>query len=207
MFSKILIANRGEIAVRVARTCREVGVAVVAVHSDADAAARHVAMADEAVHLRGVAAAETYLDVDAIVKAALRTGAQAVHPGYGFLAERADAARAVRDAGLVWIGPSPEAIDAVGDKLRARSLARTAGAPVVPGTPEPVGTVGEVRAFGEANGYPIAIKATGGGGGKGFRVAWEPDGVSDALEGARREAAAYFGSPAVYLERYLPEPK
>jgi acetyl-CoA/propionyl-CoA carboxylase biotin carboxyl carrier protein len=201
MFTKVLIANRGEIAVRIARTCRELGVATVAVHSDPDAGARHVAAADEAVHLPGVAAADTYLNLDAVIEAALTRGAEAVHPGYGFFSERADAAEAIADAGIVWIGPPPEATRAVGDKIRARQLAANAGVSVVPGTLQPVGDSGEVHAFGEEHGYPIAIKAAGGGGGRGLRVARSPDEVATALESAVREARAYFGHGDVYLER------
>ncbi|MFL5796394.1 MAG: acetyl/propionyl/methylcrotonyl-CoA carboxylase subunit alpha [Actinomycetota bacterium] len=207
MFDKILIANRGEIAVRVARTCRELGVATVAVHSDVDAEARHVAAADGAVHLPGVSAVETYLNLDALIAAAKQTGAEAVHPGYGFFSERADAAEAFLDAGLVWIGPPPEATRAVGDKVSARRLAKEAGVSVVPGTLQPIEGEGEVHAFGEANGYPIAIKAAGGGGGRGLKVARSPNEVAAALESAVREAEAYFGSREVYLERYLERPK
>ncbi len=207
MFGKVLIANRGEIAVRVARTCRELGVATVAVHSDVDAEARHVAAADEAVHLPGVSAVETYLNLDAVIGAAIQTGAEAVHPGYGFFSERADAAEAFLDARVVWIGPPPEATRAVGDKVSARRLASEAGVSVVPGTLQPIEGEGEVHAFGEANGYPIAIKAAGGGGGRGLKVARSPDEVAAALESAVREAEAYFGSREVYLERYLERPK
>jgi acetyl-CoA/propionyl-CoA carboxylase biotin carboxyl carrier protein len=207
MFSKILIANRGEIAVRIARTCRELDVATVAVHSDADERARHVLAADEAVRLPGVAATETYLDVRAVIDAARATRAEAIHPGYGFLSERADAARAVAAAGLAWIGPPPNAVEAVGDKLRARHLAAGAGVPPVPGSDRPVASESEVLAFGERHGWPLAIKAAGGGGGRGFRVATGPADVSAALEGAAREAEAYFGSGDVYVERYLGRPK
>ena len=207
MFRKVLIANRGEIAVRVARTCRDLGVAVVAVHSDVDAGARHVALADESVNLPGVAAADTYLNVGAIVRAALDTGAEAVHPGYGFLSERADAAEALAAAGLVWIGPPPEALAAAGDKVRARRLAESAGVSPVPGTLDPISGQSEVLAFGERHGYPIAIKAAGGGGGRGLKVAASPDEVRPAFESAVREAEAYFGYGDVYLERYLARPK
>jgi acetyl-CoA/propionyl-CoA carboxylase, biotin carboxylase, biotin carboxyl carrier protein len=207
MFSKVLIANRGEIAVRVARTCRELGVAVVAVHSDVDSRARFVAMADEAVPLPGVAPADTYLNVEAIVDAAGRSGAEAIHPGYGFLSERAEAAESIAAAGLVWIGPPPEAIRAAGDKVRARRLAQEAGVDPVPGTADPVGDVEEILAFGERHGYPIAIKAAGGGGGRGLKVARDPGDVPGALESAVREATDYFGYGAVYLERYLSQPK
>jgi acetyl-CoA/propionyl-CoA carboxylase biotin carboxyl carrier protein len=207
VFGKILIANRGEIAVRIARTCRELGVATVAVYSDADARARHVAAADEAVHLPGVSPTDTYLNLEAVVAAATATGAEAVHPGYGFFSERADAAEAFTDAGVVWIGPPPEAMRAVGDKVAARRLASEAAVSVVPGTLQPIEGEGEVHAFGEANGYPIAIKAAGGGGGRGLKVARSADEVAAALESAVREAEAYFGSREVYLERYLERPK
>src|SRR6058998_2501050 len=207
MFARILVANRGEIAVRVARTCRELGVATVAVFSDVDAEARHVALMDESVHLPGTAPAETYLHLAAIVEAARSTGAEAVHPGYGFLSERADAAEAVQEAGLVWIGPPPEAIRAAGDKVEARRLARSVGVSVVPGTLHPVGDIEEVRAFGEEHGYPIAVKAAGGGGGRGLKVANSSSEVEAAFDSAVREAVAYFGSADVYLERYLARPK
>jgi acetyl-CoA/propionyl-CoA carboxylase biotin carboxyl carrier protein len=207
MFSKVLIANRGEIAVRVARTCRELGIGIVAVYSDPDARARHVALADEAVHLPGVAPAETYLNIPAVVDAARRTGAQAIHPGYGFLSERAEAAEAVIDAGLVWIGPSPGALRVAGDKVQARRVAESAGVAPVPGTTEPVQTADEVFAFGDRHGYPLAIKAAGGGGGRGLKVARGAEEVPSALESAIREAQAYFGYGDVYLERYLAAPK
>jgi acetyl-CoA/propionyl-CoA carboxylase biotin carboxyl carrier protein len=207
MFDRILIANRGEIAVRVTRTCHDLGVEVVAVHSDVDAKARHVALADQAVHLLGVTPTETYLNLDAVVQAAVDTGAEAVHPGYGFLSERADAAEAVVAAGLVWIGPPPDALRATGDKVRARRLAESAGVNGVPGTLDPISSVDEVVAFGQEHGWPVAIKASGGGGGRGLKVAAGPDEVADALDSAVREARAYFGSDEVYLERYLGRPK
>ena len=207
MFSKILVANRGEIAVRVARTCRELGVHYVAVHSDVDAKARHVAVADESVHLPGVTPADTYLNVEAILDAARATGAEAIHPGYGFLSENADFAEAVMDAGLVWIGPPPDATRAIGDKIRARRLAESAGVPIVPGTLDPLTNVDEVYAFGDVHGYPIAIKAAGGGGGRGLKVARTRDEVEAAFDSARREAAAYFGNDEVFIERYLEDPK
>src|SRR5688500_6870981 len=165
MFSRILVANRGEIAVRIARTCRERGVSYVAVHSDVDAKTRHVSVADEAVHLPGVSPTDTYLNVEAILAAAKSTGAEAIHPGYGFLSENADFAEAVAAAGLVWIGPPADAIRAVGDKISARNIARSAGVPIVPGTTEPLASLDEVIAFGTEHGYPLAIKAAGGGGG------------------------------------------
>ena len=204
MFDKILIANRGEIAVRIARTCRERGVAVVAVFSDADAGARHVAVADQSVPLPGVA--PTYLNRDALIRAAIETGAEAIHPGYGFLSESADFAQAVFDAGLVWIGPPPEATRAVGDKIQARLLAEAAGVPVVPGVTESV-TLEQVREFGAVNGFPLAIKAAGGGGGRGLKVVHDEAEVSDAFASARREAEQYFGSSEVFVERYLHHPK
>jgi acetyl-CoA/propionyl-CoA carboxylase biotin carboxyl carrier protein len=207
MFERILIANRGEIAVRIARTCHRLGIEVVAVNSDVDSSARHVAAADRAIHLPGVAPADTYLNLPAIVQAARRSGAQAIHPGYGFLSERAEAAEAVTAAGLTWIGPPPAAIRAAGDKVQARRLATSAGVGPVPGTLDPIEDPSEALAFGDANGYPIALKAASGGGGRGLKVAHSPDEVRPALESAVREATAYFGSSEVYLERYLPRPK
>jgi acetyl-CoA/propionyl-CoA carboxylase biotin carboxyl carrier protein len=207
MFDSVLVANRGEIAVRVIRTCRDLGVRAVAMYSDADEGALHVRLADEAVHLPGVAPAETYLNVPAVVEAAEAVGVQAVHPGYGFLSERADAAEAVAAAGLVWVGPPPEAIRAVGDKIRARRLAEEAGVASVPGTLEPVRDRADVLAFAETHGFPVAIKAAGGGGGRGLKVAHRAEEVDAAWESAVREAVAYFGSEDVYLERYLERPK
>jgi acetyl-CoA/propionyl-CoA carboxylase biotin carboxyl carrier protein len=207
VFSKVLIANRGEIAVRVARTCRELAVATVAVYSDVDSKARHVAACDEAVHLPGSSPVETYLNVGRILEAATSTGAQAIHPGYGFLSERGDVASRVAEAGLVWIGPPPEATLAAGDKLEARRLAMSAGVDPVPGTLEPAKGTDEVLAFGVEHGYPVAIKAAGGGGGRGLKVARFAEEVQDALDSASREAQAYFGSADVYLERYLEHPK
>ena len=207
MFDKLLIANRGEIAVRIARTCRELGVRTVAVFSDVDAGARHVALCDEAVPLPGVAPADTYLNGPAIIAAAVETSSEAVHPGYGFLAESADFADAVVDAGLSWVGPPPDAMRLVADKLAARATARAAGVPLVPGTPEPVRHPGEVAAFATVHGYPVAIKAAGGGGGRGLKLAHGPEDVTTAFESARREAEAYFGTAGVYVERYLEAPK
>ena len=207
MFSRVLIANRGEIAVRISRTCHELGVGVVAVHSDVDARSRHVAVADEAVHLPGVTPAETYLVMDKIIEAARRSGAEAIHPGYGFLSENADFAEAVADAGLVWVGPPAAAIRAVGDKIRARRLAEEAGVPVVPGISDPVEDPEVILAFGKEHGWPVAIKASGGGGGRGLKVAHSPDDVVEAFESARRESEAYFNSRDVFVERYLEAPK
>jgi acetyl-CoA/propionyl-CoA carboxylase biotin carboxyl carrier protein len=207
MFGRILVANRGEIAVRIARTCRERGVEVVAVHSDVDAKSRHVAIAHESVHLPGIASSDTYLNVEAILQAAKATGVEAVHPGYGFLAESADFAEAVGTQGLAWIGPPPEAARAVGDKIRARRLAESAGVPIVPGTKDSARSVEDARVFAADHGYPIAIKAAGGGGGRGLKVARTEDELEPAFESARRESQAYFASTDVYIERYLENPK
>ena len=207
MFSTVLVANRGEIAVRIARTCRELGIRYVAVHSDVDANARHVVVADEAVHLPGVAPTDTYLNVEAVLDAARATGAEAIHPGYGFLSENADFAEAVTEAGLVWVGPPPSATRAVGDKIRARQIAQSAGVPIVPGTLEPLSDADAIYAFGDEHGYPVAIKASGGGGGRGLKVARSRDEVETAFESARREAIAYFSNEQVYVERYLENPK
>jgi acetyl-CoA/propionyl-CoA carboxylase, biotin carboxylase, biotin carboxyl carrier protein len=207
MFHRILVANRGEIAVRIARTCRERGVDVVAVHSDVDAKSRHVAISHESVHLPGVSPSDTYLNVEAILQAARRTGAEAIHPGYGFLAESADFAERVIREGLAWVGPPPEATRAVGDKINARRLAESAGVPIVPGTNKPARSVEDARVFAVENGYPIAIKASGGGGGRGLKVARNEDELEAAFESARREAQAYFASSDVYIERYLERPK
>ncbi len=207
MFSKVLVANRGEIAVRVMRTLEELGVASVAVYSEADADAPHVRRADEA-HLLGPApAAESYLRADRILQAALQSGAEAIHPGYGFLAESASFARACADAGIVFIGPSPEAIEAMGSKTRARELMAAAGVPIVPGTTAPVETLEDAARAAAEIGYPIAVKAAGGGGGKGFRVALAPEELEPAFEGAAREGEKFFGDATVYLERYLPDPR
>ena len=207
MFGSVLIANRGEIAVRIERTLRDLGVRAIAVHSDVDRSALHVRLADEVIALPGASAAETYANVEAVVAAAIRSGAEAIHPGYGFLAENALFGQAVMDAGLAWVGPPPDALRAVGDKVRARELARAAGVPVVPGLFHAAEGPEEIRAFADEHGYPVAIKAAGGGGGRGFRVAAGPDEVAAAFEAARRESVAYFGSADVYVERYLAEPK
>ena len=204
---KVLIANRGEIAVRVVRACRDAGLASVAVYAEPDLDALHVQMADEAYSLGGASPAETYLDIDKIIKAGLESGADAVHPGYGFLAENADFARAVARAGLTWIGPPPEAIEALGDKVRARHIARQAGAPLTPGTQDPVRDAEEIRAFGARYGYPVAIKAAFGGGGRGLKVAWREEEVAGQYESAVREAVAAFGRGECFVERYLDRPR
>ena len=207
MFRKVLVANRGEIAVRIFRTLRELGIAGVAVYSDADRGAPHVAYADEAYAIGGRAAAESYLDVGKLLAVAARAGAEAVHPGYGFLAENAGFARAVEAAGLVWIGPPPEAIELMGTKTTARNLMREAGVPIIPGTTSPVTSVDEVHALGDELGYPLLVKAAAGGGGKGMRVVAAPGDAAPAFESAQREGQAYFADSSVYVERYLEDPR
>ncbi|MEV4005011.1 biotin carboxylase N-terminal domain-containing protein [Actinomadura sp. NPDC049753] len=204
---KILIANRGEIAVRVVRACRDAGLASVAVYADPDVGAPHARMADEAYALGGDAPADTYLDAGKLLKAAADAGADAVHPGYGFLSESAEFAQAVIDEGLVWIGPPPSAIDLLGDKVRARRVAREQGAPLAPGTPEPVPGAAEAVAFGREHGLPVAIKAAFGGGGRGLKVAWSLDEIPDRFESAVREAEAAFGRGECFVERYLDRPR
>jgi acetyl-CoA/propionyl-CoA carboxylase biotin carboxyl carrier protein len=207
VFDKILIANRGEIAVRIARTCRKLGVGTVAVHSDVDARAKHVEACDESIHLPGIAPSDTYLNVAAILAAATATGAQAIHPGYGFLSEDADFAEAVRDVGLAWIGPPAEAMRKVGNKISARRLATEAGVRVLPGLGAAVEEAARIVDFGERQGYPFAIKAAGGGGGRGLKIVHGPDEVGPAFESAKREAEAYFGSTEVFVETFLESPK
>jgi acetyl-CoA/propionyl-CoA carboxylase, biotin carboxylase, biotin carboxyl carrier protein len=202
MFDKVLVANRGEIAIRVFRTLRELDVAAVAVYSEADRGSLHVDYADEAYVLP-----EGYLQIEALVDAALRSGAQAVHPGYGFLAENAGFARAVEAAGLVWIGPPAEAIELMGDKTRARRTMAAAGVPIIPGTTEPVGSVEEVLALGESLGYPLLLKAAAGGGGKGMEVVDSPEAAGRAWETARRQGLSYFASADVYVEKLLLDPR
>jgi len=204
---KVLIANRGEIAVRVARACRDAGLASVAVYADPDRDALHARVADEAHALGGATAGETYLSIDSLLEVAKTSGADAVHPGYGFLAENADFATAVIDAGLTWIGPSPEAIAALGDKVRARHIAVAAGAPLVPGTTDPVSGPDEVVAFAEEHGLPVAIKAAFGGGGRGLKVARSVEEIPDLYDSAVREAAGAFGRGECYVERYLDKPR
>jgi acetyl-CoA carboxylase biotin carboxylase subunit len=204
MFNKILVANRGEIAVRVMRACREMGVRCVAVYSEADRDALHVRLADEAVFIGPAQARESYLDADGILEAARVTGAQAVHPGYGFLSEDAGFARAVGAAGLVFIGPSPPAIHAMGDKAEARARMQTAGVPLIPGYQGLDGEAEFMKAAAEI-GYPVLVKAAAGGGGKGMRVVVEESGLKEALAAARREAQHAFGSDRLILERYIPQ--
>jgi acetyl-CoA/propionyl-CoA carboxylase biotin carboxyl carrier protein len=208
MFSKVLIANRGEIAVRIVRACEELGIATVAVYSELDRDALHVKRADEAFLLGPGPAAESYLVVDKLLDAVERSGAEAVHPGYGFLAENAAFAAALEKRGITFIGPPAAAIEAMGSKTRARELMAAAGVPIVPGTTEPVESVEDARKLiDETIGYPVAVKAAGGGGGKGFRVALTDDKLQDAFEGAAREGEKFFGDATVYLERYLPDPR
>lgn len=204
---RVLIANRGEIAVRVIRACAEAGYASVAVYADQDADALHVRLADEAVGLGGVTAADTYLSIDALLAAARQSGATAVHPGYGFLSESAAFARAVEEAGLVWIGPTPASIDALGDKMTARRIAQQVGAPLAAGTDEPLAGPEEAVAFAEQHGLPIAIKAAFGGGGRGLKVVRELSEVAEAFDAATREAVAAFGRGECFVERFLESPR
>jgi acetyl-CoA/propionyl-CoA carboxylase, biotin carboxylase, biotin carboxyl carrier protein len=208
VFTKVLVANRGEIAIRVMRTLEELGVASVAVYSEPDRDAPHVRRADDAYLLGPGPAAESYLKIDKILEVARQAGAEAIHPGYGFLAENAAFARACDEAGIVFIGPPADAIDAMGSKTRAREIMRDAGVPIVPGTTDPVESVEEARkVIDESIGYPVAIKAAGGGGGKGFRVAESEDELEKAFEGAAREGEKFFSDATVYVERYLPDPR
>lgn len=204
---KVLIANRGEIAVRVARACRELGIESVAVYSDADARALHTRAADEAIHIGAAPSSESYLVGDRIIEAAKKSGADAIHPGYGFLSEREWFARAVRDAGLVFVGPPPEAIAAMGSKTAARQLAISVGTPVVPGTTEPLRDAKDASKAAKEFGYPVLLKAAAGGGGKGMRVVQREDDLATALESARREAKNAFGDDAVYVEKYIERPR
>ncbi|HEU5362821.1 MAG TPA: acetyl-CoA carboxylase biotin carboxylase subunit [Gaiellaceae bacterium] len=207
MFSKVLVANRGEIAVRIFRSLRELGIGSVAVYSDVDRTAMHARYADEAYALGGATSAESYLVVDKLLEAARATGAGAVHPGYGFLAENASFARAVEDAGLVWIGPPPSAIELMGSKTRARQAMQAAGVPIIPGTTDPVGSADEVVALGEEIGYPLLIKAAAGGGGKGMEIVWSAGEAARAFESAQRQGRSYFADASVYVEKYLEDPR
>ena len=205
--NSLLVANRGEIAVRVIRTAREMGIRTIAVYSEIDRGALHTALADESWNIGGAAAADSYLNADRILEVASEADAEAIHPGYGFLAENADFAAAVAKAGFVWVGPPAEAIATMGDKIASRLAADAAGVAGVPGTTEPVTDPDEVIAFASDHGYPLALKASHGGGGKGMRIVRSNDEVAAALEAAGREALAYFGRPEVYIERYLERPR
>src|SRR5919107_3320296 len=207
MFKKILIANRGEIAVRVLRACREMDISPVAVYSEADAEALHVRLADEAYLLGPAPSAESYLRIDRVVEAALKSGAEAIHPGYGFLAENAAFARAVNEAGLVFIGPSPEAMELMGSKTSARRAAEAAGAPVVPGTNDPLESLEEARETAARVGYPVMLKAAAGGGGKGMRLVASEAELPSAFDTARSDAGSAFGDPSVYIEKAVERPR
>jgi len=207
VFGKVLIANRGEIAVRVIRALKEMNISSVAVYSDADRAALHTRLADEAYHIGPTPPSESYLNIEKLVETARHSGAEAIHPGYGFLAESAAFARAVTEAGLGWIGPHPEAIEAMGSKVESRRIMAGAGVPITPGTGNPIASPMEIPTFAREYGYPVAVKAVAGGGGKGFAVALDKTQIEAAFERARREGEAYFGDGSVYLERYLPSPR
>ena len=207
MFDKVLIANRGEIALRIHRACREMGIKTVAVHSTADEGAMHVRLADESVCIGPPPARDSYLNMPAIVSAAIITGAEAIHPGYGFLAESAKFAEIVEEHGLTFIGPSPEHIRMMGDKVAAKKAMRSLNVPCVPGTAEAVGEIDRARAIADEVGYPVLIKAAGGGGGKGMKVAAAPGELAEMMALAKREALANFGNEAVYLEKYLSHPR
>lgn len=204
---KVLIANRGEIAVRIVRACRDYGIASVAVYADPDQDALFVRLADEAYGLDGVRPAETYLNIEKLIAIAQHCGADAVHPGYGFLSERAEFAQAVIDAGLIWIGPDPDVIKVLGDKVEARRIATSVGAPLVAGSDGPVSTAAEVTAFARQHGLPVAIKAAHGGGGRGIKVAWKMEEISDLYDSAVREATVAFGRGECFLERFLDRPR
>jgi acetyl-CoA/propionyl-CoA carboxylase, biotin carboxylase, biotin carboxyl carrier protein len=207
VFQKVLIANRGEIAIRVARTLKEMGIRSVAVYSEIDRDAPHVREADEAFLIGPAVPAESYLNIAKIIDTAKEAGAEGIHPGYGFLAENADMARACDEAGITWIGPPPEAIEAMGSKTKAREIMAEAGVPIVPGATEPAPDVEAARKQAEEAGYPVACKAAGGGGGKGFRVAMTPDDLEEAFEGSAREGEKFFSDSRVYVERYLEDPR
>ncbi|RZH67458.1 acetyl-CoA carboxylase biotin carboxylase subunit [Natrinema altunense] len=208
MFRKVLVANRGEIAVRVMRACEELNIGTVAIYSEADKDSGHVRYADEAYNVGPARAADSYLDHEAVIEAARKADADAIHPGYGFLAENAEFAGKVQDAeGITWIGPSSDAMESLGEKTKARTIMDEADVPIVPGTTDPVTEPEAVKEFGEKHGYPIAIKAEGGGGGRGMKVVWDESEVEDQLESAKREGEAYFDNDSVYLERYLEQPR
>ena len=207
MFSKVLVANRGEIAVRISQTLRAMGIATVAVYSDADAGAPHVALADYALPLPGNSAEETYLDIPGIIRAALDCGADAIHPGYGFLSENPQFARACREAGIAFIGPTPESMEALGDKVRSKEIAQRAGVPVVPSSPVCRPGDSAAREFADQWGYPLMVKAAAGGGGRGMRLVHDRQDLERAVESAGREALAAFGDGRVFLERYIANPR
>ena len=207
MFQKVLIANRGEIAIRVARTLKEMGIVSVAVYSEIDRDAPHVREADEAYLIGPAVPAESYLNIPKIIETAKEAGAEGIHPGYGFLAENAEMARACAEAGITWIGPPPEAIEAMGSKTRAREIMEKAGVPIVPGSTEVADGLEDAKRQADEAGYPVACKAAGGGGGKGFRVAMTPDDLQEAYEGSSREGEKFFSDPRVYVERYLEDPR
>jgi len=207
VFQKVLIANRGEIAIRVARTLKEMGIVSVAVYSEIDRDAPHVREADEAFLIGPAVPAESYLNIPKIIETAREAGAEGIHPGYGFLAENAGMARACTEAGITWIGPPPEAIEAMGSKTRAREIMEKAGVPIVPGSTEVAEGLDDARRQADEAGYPVACKAAGGGGGKGFRVAMTPDDLQEAYEGSSREGEKFFSDPRVYVERYLEDPR
>jgi len=207
VFQKVLIANRGEIAIRVARTLKEMGITSVAVYSEIDRDAPHVREADEAFLIGPAVPAESYLNIPKIIETAKEAGAEGIHPGYGFLAENAEMARACDEAGITWIGPPPEAIEAMGSKTRAREIMEKAGVPIVPGSTEVAEGLEDAKRQADEAGYPVACKAAGGGGGKGFRVAMTPDDLQEAYEGSSREGEKFFSDPRVYVERYLEDPR
>ncbi len=207
MFKKILVANRGEIALRVIRTCKDMGIKAIAVFSEIDRKSPHVLFADEAYPLGGVTSAESYLRADKIIEIALKHGAEAIHPGYGFLAENAEFARAVQQAGLTFIGPPPEAIELMGSKTAARTLMREHGVPTIPGTLQPITSEKEALQTAEEIGFPILLKASAGGGGKGMRLVWKAEELPEALQSAAREAQSAFGDASVYIEKYLEKPR
>ncbi|MFW5963791.1 MAG: acetyl-CoA carboxylase biotin carboxylase subunit, partial [Natronomonas sp.] len=208
MFERVLVANRGEIAVRVMAACEELGIDTVAVYSDADRNAGHVDYADEAYNVGPAPASESYLDQETIIETAQRAGADAIHPGYGFLAENAEFARRVEaNDDVTWVGPPSDAMETLGEKTKARTVMQEAGVPVVPGTTDPVDSAEAVRELGEEYGYPLAIKAEGGGGGRGMKIVRSAEEVDDALESAKREGEAYFDNDSVYVEKYLEAPK
>ncbi|GAB6859934.1 acetyl-CoA carboxylase biotin carboxylase subunit [Haloplanus litoreus] len=207
MFRKVLVANRGEIAVRVMRACEELGIRTVAVYSEADKHAGHVRYADEAYNVGPARAADSYLDQDAVLEAARKADADAIHPGYGFMAENAAFAERVSESECTWIGPPPEAMERLGEKTKARRVMDAAGVPVVPGTTDPIEDPSEVEAFAEEHGYPVAIKAEGGGGGRGMKIVEHADEIEEQYQAAKREGEAYFDNDSIYLERYLDSPR